>query len=226
MERYQFEKEELAVLESSCIPLAAYQFLNPNVVTLALSQGFLDLFGYESRAFAYELMDANMYRDTHPDDVARVTEEAVLFAKNEKPYNVIYRTRRADGYHIIHAFGRHEIRPGNVQIAFVWYVDEGLYRPESGWSESGIPVIREFTNDLQNESGTVELDHFTDNILHTLACKAAVKAGQALSQGEIDQLLAEYQNCTQADHCPHGRPSVLIWSCQERDKLYGRLGQV
>ena len=99
----------------------------------------------------------------------------------------------------------------------------GTFRKEMPLADE---LIREVITYLQTGSGTVEIDHFTDNILHTLACKAAVKAGQALSQGEIDQLLAEYQNCTQADHCPHGRPSVLIWSCQELDKLYGRLGQV
>ena len=153
MERYQIDKSELNVLESTCVPMAVYQFVNGRVVTLALSQGFLDLFGYPEREFAYQLMDNDMYRDAHPDDVARIAQEANLFAKNEKPYNVVYRHRLSDGYHIVHAFGRHEKRAGDTQIAVIWYVDEGLYRPESGWSESGLMLTREYTHDLQNESG-------------------------------------------------------------------------
>ena len=41
------------LMENSRIPLAVYQFIDKRVVTLVLSAGFLELFGYEDRAQAY-----------------------------------------------------------------------------------------------------------------------------------------------------------------------------
>ena len=72
MERYRFSDDERRHLEALPIPLAVYQFINKRVVTLLLSDGFLKLLGFEDRAAAIDLMDNNMYRDTHPDDKARV----------------------------------------------------------------------------------------------------------------------------------------------------------
>ncbi|MDO4584136.1 MAG: DNA mismatch repair endonuclease MutL [Planctomycetia bacterium] len=84
-------------------------------------------------------------------------------------------------------------------------------------------LLQEILEFLQNEGNKLTLERFVDHILHTVACKAAVKAGQSLSPMEIEQLLDQYRDCSQADHCPHGRPAVLIWSCHELDKLFCRI---
>ncbi|MDO4575105.1 MAG: DNA mismatch repair endonuclease MutL [Planctomycetia bacterium] len=83
-------------------------------------------------------------------------------------------------------------------------------------------LLQEILEHLKS-GGKLSLETFTDDVLHTIACKAAVKAGQSLSPEEINRLLDAYQECSQADHCPHGRPAVLIWSCQELDKLFCRI---
>ena len=80
MDRYVFTKQEKAVLERLKPALAVYQFVNKRVVTLALSDGFCELLGYEDREQAYHDMDNDMYRDTHPDDVARIANAAARFA--------------------------------------------------------------------------------------------------------------------------------------------------
>ena len=49
MEKYRFEETERTLLEGSCIPFAVYQFIDKRVVTILLSDGFLELFGYEDR---------------------------------------------------------------------------------------------------------------------------------------------------------------------------------
>ncbi|MDO4570463.1 MAG: DNA mismatch repair endonuclease MutL [Planctomycetia bacterium] len=76
---------------------------------------------------------------------------------------------------------------------------------------------------LHAEGSALTIDKFIDETLHAIACKAAVKAGQQLSYIEMQKLLDEYRSCAEADHCPHGRPSVLIWTCQELDKLFCRI---
>lgn len=63
-----------------------------------------------------------------------------------------------------------------------------------------------------------------DELLHMMSCKAAVKAGQRLSQEEIDSLLAQRHLIDDAHHCPHGRPTSLTLSRVELDRQFGRLG--
>lgn len=63
-----------------------------------------------------------------------------------------------------------------------------------------------------------------DELLHMMSCKAAVKAGQRLSQEEIDSLLQQRHLVDDAHHCPHGRPTSLSLSRMELDRQFGRLG--
>ena len=125
MKKYQLSKTELRFTEGSCVPYAVYQFVDKHVKTLALSKGFCDLFGFTDFGKAYDVMDNDMYRDTHPDDKARVAEAALLFAKKEKPYDVVYRSKKDGTYHVIHAFGKHVYTEDGTQLAYVWYSDEG-----------------------------------------------------------------------------------------------------
>ena len=48
MEKYCFPDAERSRLEASCVPLGVYQFLGGRVVTLILSDGFCELFGYDA----------------------------------------------------------------------------------------------------------------------------------------------------------------------------------
>lgn len=72
MEKYRYSDGELKLLESSLVPFAIYQFIDKRVVTIVLSEGFSELFGYGDmdKKELYDLMDNNMYRDTHPDDMS------------------------------------------------------------------------------------------------------------------------------------------------------------
>ena len=63
-----------------------------------------------------------------------------------------------------------------------------------------------------------------DELLHMMSCKAAVKAGQRLSQEEIESLLKQRHLVDDAHHCPHGRPTALSLSRMELDRQFGRLG--
>ena len=142
MDRYQFSPQELQLMECSPVPFAVYQFLGQHVVTLALSQGFCDLFGYgEDRQSAYHDMDYNMYRRTHPDDAARIADAAVRFATDESEhYEVIYRSEAdtPSGYMIIHACGKHTYTADGTRLAYVWYTDEGAYESSA---EAGAPQV-------------------------------------------------------------------------------------
>ena len=127
MEKYQFSAEQQSLMEGMKFPCAIYQFVDHRVVTLVLTDGFCELFGYTDRAQAYFDMDHDMYKDTHPDDVSRIADAAVHFATEGGKYEVRYRSRTAGGkeYRIIHAQGTHTYTPEGVRLAQIWYTDEG-----------------------------------------------------------------------------------------------------
>jgi DNA mismatch repair protein MutL len=63
-----------------------------------------------------------------------------------------------------------------------------------------------------------------NRLLSTIACKAAVKAGDPLSPEEITSLLEQKDLYHDTHHCPHGRPTALFFSRDELDRMFGRLG--
>jgi DNA mismatch repair protein MutL len=56
-----------------------------------------------------------------------------------------------------------------------------------------------------------------------IACKAAVKAGQKLSSDEIAALIERRQLVADSHHCPHGRPTALIFTKSELERQFGRI---
>lgn len=61
-----------------------------------------------------------------------------------------------------------------------------------------------------------------DTVLASLACKAAVKAGTALSAAEIDRLLDDMAAADLFSHCPHGRPVVKRFSREDIKRWFYR----
>ncbi len=54
-------------------------------------------------------------------------------------------------------------------------------------------------------------------------CKrAAIKAGQMLSQEEMQELVRQLEQCESPRTCPHGRPTVLHFSVEQLEKEFGR----
>jgi DNA mismatch repair protein MutL len=61
-----------------------------------------------------------------------------------------------------------------------------------------------------------------DELLHMISCKAAIKAGDRLSLDEIHALLEQQHLFQDTHHCPHGRPTALVFSRDELDKRFKR----
>ncbi|WKY46413.1 DNA mismatch repair endonuclease MutL [Eubacteriaceae bacterium ES3] len=61
------------------------------------------------------------------------------------------------------------------------------------------------------------------NRLITMACKAAIKGGQALSESEIKVLLERLMELDNPFTCPHGRPIILRLKEYELMKLFKRV---
>ena len=167
------------------VPFAIYQFINKRVVTLVLSDGFCELFGYEDKDQAYYDMDHDMYKDTHPDDMARIADAAFRFATEGGKYDVIYRTKKSDGnsFTIIHSIGEHFVTDTGVKLAQVWYMDEGSY---SGNDELSTRLTQFLKKTLHRENiikasyydhltGLPSMTYFFE--LAEAGCKSIVNSG-------------------------------------------------
>ena len=61
-----------------------------------------------------------------------------------------------------------------------------------------------------------------DEILHTIACKAAIKAGWDTQPQELQRLVDTVLS-GQVKYCPHGRPVSAVLSRRELDKMFKRI---
>ncbi|MCR5087929.1 MAG: bifunctional diguanylate cyclase/phosphodiesterase [Oscillospiraceae bacterium] len=163
MERYVFTPDQQTLLEKMQVPFAVYQFLDRRVVTLVLSDGFCELFGYEDRAQACHDMDHDMYRNTHPDDAARVADAALRFATEGGIYETVYRTRIKGGeeYHMVHAMGKHVYTDSGVRLAQIWYFDEGLHADGSAADGPGLKKTLDSVLREESARGAIRYDYLT-----------------------------------------------------------------
>ncbi|MEE3475152.1 MAG: diguanylate cyclase [Ruminococcus sp.] len=140
MEKYQFDSATKAALEKLRVPLAVYQFIDKRVVTILLSDGFCELFGFDNKDDAYYVMDHDMYRATHPEDRARAADAAYRFATEGGRYEVVYRTltRNKTDYIIVHSLGEHVMTEDGVRLAYIWYTDEGRYTSDSDGKDKAL----------------------------------------------------------------------------------------
>jgi DNA mismatch repair protein MutL len=82
--------------------------------------------------------------------------------------------------------------------------------------------LRDVMDMLVEKASTLDADSLFDEVLHMAACKAAIKAGQKLTDGEIEQLIADKETVENSSHCPHGRPTVIKFTVAELEKQFKR----
>jgi DNA mismatch repair protein MutL len=83
-------------------------------------------------------------------------------------------------------------------------------------------MLRALLEPLAERGVRIDRREVLDELLHMIACKAAVKAGDRLTPAEIEALLDHRTLCQDAHHCPHGRPTALIFSRDELDRRFKR----
>ena len=61
-----------------------------------------------------------------------------------------------------------------------------------------------------------------DALAATIACHGSVRAGDTLSNDEMDALLRQLETTDNPHHCPHGRPTVIHFSEYQLEREFGR----
>lgn len=83
-------------------------------------------------------------------------------------------------------------------------------------------MLLELANHLQNGAHDA-LREKTEWVLHSIACRAAIKAGDKTNAEEMMVLAQKIMDGTVPPFCPHGRPCVLKITRKELEKQFGRL---
>ena len=65
-------------------------------------------------------------------------------------------------------------------------------------------------------------DTVRDEILHTVACKAAIKAGWHTDRQELQALVKQVMSNDDLKYCPHGRPICITLSKKQLEKQFKR----
>ena len=83
-------------------------------------------------------------------------------------------------------------------------------------------MLLELAGHLQNGAHDA-LREKTEWVLHSIACRAAIKAGDKTNAEEMLVLAQKILDGTVPPFCPHGRPCVLKITRKELEKQFGRL---
>ena len=96
---------------------------------------------------------------------------------------------------------------------------------------SPLEFVRELLDLLIEKALSLDTERLLHHVLDMAACKAAIKAGQKLSNDEIQGLLAERDSLERVvkqarlgtlSRCPHGRPTTIRFSLADLEKQFKR----
>ena len=82
-------------------------------------------------------------------------------------------------------------------------------------------TLMEMADDLLS-GRSADTDTVRDELLHTMACKAAIKAGWKNDEKELFALVTEVMSREELKYCPHGRPICITLSKKMLEKQFKR----
>ncbi|MHC4835905.1 MAG: DNA mismatch repair MutL family protein [Planctomycetota bacterium] len=87
-----------------------------------------------------------------------------------------------------------------------------------------VDFVKETLDKMVEEGADTDQEALVHEVLDMASCKAAVKAGDPLSDEEMKQLLKDRDIGQQTSRCPHGRPTTISFSLKELEKQFKRTG--
>lgn len=87
--------------------------------------------------------------------------------------------------------------------------------------EDAPACLSELAQQLQ-DGRKLDRETVYDDLLHTIACKGAIKGGQYTDPKEISALVAELMARDDIKHCPHGRPVCITLSRATLERQFKR----
>ena len=86
-----------------------------------------------------------------------------------------------------------------------------------------VDIFKSVVDGLMTRERTPSKEQMLHLLLATMACKAAVKAGDPMTPDEVSYLMELRDLAEDSHHCPHGRPTSLQFSRHELEKQFRRV---
>lgn len=117
-----------------------------------------------------------------------------------------------------------------IEQNMVLFTEMGLQLEELGPDSivirSSPPSIQgqesELIAELLEMIGDRQTTNYQEKALCLMACKQAVKAGQALNKNEMERIMRDLLEVDDYMHCPHGRPTFIEITHSELDRRFKR----
>ncbi len=87
-----------------------------------------------------------------------------------------------------------------------------------------VPCLLSAVQQITSKSQPPSRDQLLQEVMSLMACHSAVRAGERLSPELMEALLEMRHLAKDTHHCPHGRPTALVFSKQELERQFGRIG--
>ena len=84
-------------------------------------------------------------------------------------------------------------------------------------------ILRTVVDHLAGKERLPTREQLLSDLMSLMACHAAVRSGDPLTPEEIAELVALRHLAADAHHCPHGRPTALLFTRQDLDRQFRRI---
>ena len=84
-------------------------------------------------------------------------------------------------------------------------------------------ILKAVADHLSRAGRAPERKQLLYDLLSLMACHGAVRAGDRLTAEEISALVAQRHLARDGHHCPHGRPTTVVFSRRELERLFKRV---
>jgi DNA mismatch repair protein MutL len=84
-------------------------------------------------------------------------------------------------------------------------------------------ILKRVVDHLLSKERVPTREQLLSNLMSLMACHAAVRSGDSLTPEEIAALVEMRHLSADTHHCPHGRPTALLFTRQELDRQFRRI---
>jgi DNA mismatch repair protein MutL len=84
-------------------------------------------------------------------------------------------------------------------------------------------ILRAVVDHLVSQERTPSREVLFNDLMSLMACHAAVRAGDRLTPEQMAALVEQRQLADDTHHCPHGRPTALLFSRQDLERQFRRI---
>src|SRR5205085_7664517 len=84
-------------------------------------------------------------------------------------------------------------------------------------------ILRTVVDHLAGKERLPTREQLLTGLMSLMACHAAVRSGDPLTPEEIAALVAQRELADDTHHCPHGRPTSLLFTRHDLDRQFRRV---